>query len=291
MNELLLETGRGRKLHMVVSGVGGPTAVLIPGGGMSAAFSAPLQARIAAFGRVCSYDRAGLGESDPAPQSLTFEDHARDLRDLLATAGEAGPFVLVAESFGGLVARAFARLFPGEVAGLVLVDSAEEQHVFASLDLLLASSRQQFAAVRLLRPLGLLGPLMSRGLPSSFDAQQRRRIARVVNRAQHWAAAMQEADAYLATPGDRRVAGGFGRLGDLPLTVIAHGKPFRGPHAPLEAGWREGQQRLAELSSRSRFVVAERCGHGIAQENPDLVAGEVRLMREPLAASAGPACY
>ena len=91
---------------------------------------------------------------------------------------------------------------------------------------------------------------------------------------------MQEADAYSMTPSERRAAHGFGTLGDLPLTIIAHGKPFRGPHARLEAGWREGQHRLAALSSRSRFVIAEHCGHTIAQEDPDLVADEVRRIRE-----------
>lgn len=280
-----IEVG-GRALAFYAAGSGGPGVVLIAGGGMPAAFSAPLQARIAGFGRVLSYDRAGLGASDPAPRPLTFQEHARDLRDLLVAAGEPGPFIIVAESFGGLVARMFARAFPEAVAGLVLVDSAEEGHVFSRLDLLLASGRQQLAVVRLLRPIGLLGPLMSRSLPPSFDSEQRRHIARIVKRREHWTAAMQEAHAYSTTPEEQRVVGGFGRLDDFPLTVIAHGKPFRGPHAPLEEGWREGQQRLSALSGRSRFVVAERCGHGVAQEDPDLVAREVRSMREQVPGAA-----
>lgn len=255
---------------------------------MPAAFSAPLQARVSSFSRVLSYDRAGLGESDPATQPLTFEEHAQDLRNLLAAVGEPGPFILVAESFGGLVARAFTQRFPEAVAGMVLVDSAEEVHVFGRLDVLLRSARQQLALVRFLRPIGLLGPLMSRSLPRSFNVKQRRRVSAIVSRRQHWTAAIAEGDAYSTTPLELRVAAGFGALGDLPLTVIAHGKPFRGPHAPLEDGWREGQERLAALSRQAHFIVAQGCGHGIAQEDPDLVAHEIRSIQERIRGSSEP---
>jgi pimeloyl-ACP methyl ester carboxylesterase len=277
---------QGRKLGIYSAGSGAPSVVLIAGGGMPAAFAGPLQARIARFSRVLSYDRAGLGNSDPAPRPLTFEEQARDLRDLLAAAGEPGPFILVAESFGGLVARMFARQFPDAVAGMILVDSAEEAHVFGRLDVLLRSAREQMTMVWLLRPIGLLGTLVSRTLPRSFDAEQRRCIAKILNRRGHWTAVRREADAYTMAPPEQRSAGGFGNLDDLPLTVIAHGKPFRGPHAALEDGWREGQQRLAALSRRGRFIVADRCGHGIAQEDPDLVAQEVRQMHEQTAGAA-----
>ena len=271
----------GRGMALYSAGSIGPAVVLISGGGMPAAFAAPLQERIATFSRVVSYDRAGLGDSEPASQSLSFDAHAQHLHELLA-AQESGPHILVAESVGGLVARSFCRQFPQAVAGLVLVDAAEEEHVFRNLDCLLRSGRQQMVSIRVLRSLGLLGPLMSRALPPSFTTEQRRRVSRIVGSASHWDAALREPDAYSAVLPEQRLAGGFGSHRRLPLTVIAHGKPFRGPLAPLERGWREGQHRLAGLSERSRFIVAERCGHGIAQEDPDLVAGEVRLMRDQL---------
>jgi pimeloyl-ACP methyl ester carboxylesterase len=66
----------------------------------------------------------------------------------------------------------------------------------------------------------------------------------------------------------------------LPLTVIAHGKPF--PDAAIEDGWDAAQERLAALSSRGRLVVATGDGHNIAGENPALVADEVRRMLETL---------
>jgi hypothetical protein len=70
------------------------------------------------------------------------------------------------------------------------------------------------------------------------------------------------------------------RLGDLPLTVITHGKPFPRPFAALERLWRPEQERIARLSTRGRFVVAEQSNHMIASDEPDLVLAELRRLVE-----------
>lgn len=271
----LVDVG-GRYLHIVAKGEG-PVVVLITGGGEPGAFLSPLQDRLAAFARVCAYDRPGFGWSQPSPSPMSFEAHARDLHVLLAKAGEKGPYVMVAESLGGLIARAFARLFPTEVAGLVLVDAAEEEHIFSRLHVLKAAVRQQMVLVRVLRPLGLVRRAVHRALGGRYAPETRRDLAAALSRAAHWDAALQEIEAYKLTPASDRQAGGFGKLKG-PLTVIAHGRPFQGPNAALEDGWRAGQQRLTKLSPSARFLVAERVGHTIAQEDPDLVAEEVRQL-------------
>ena len=75
--------------------------------------------------RVCLYDRAGLGKSDPAPKlPRTSQDVANDLNALLTNAGVPGPYLLVGHSYGGLHVRMFASQFPDKVIGMVLVDSA-----------------------------------------------------------------------------------------------------------------------------------------------------------------------
>ena len=98
---------------------------------------------VAAFTRVCAYDRPGtFGEvnpdldpngpefypsrSDPVPQPRTTQDVMADLHALLSAAEIPGPYVLVAHSAGGLVARLFASTFPDEVAGMVLIDTTNE---------------------------------------------------------------------------------------------------------------------------------------------------------------------
>lgn len=267
----------GRRLHLRCVGQGGPTVVLEAGGGNPALLSFPVQDRVARITRVCSYDRAGLGWSDPAPDGRSFEDRARELHALLAAAGERGPYVLVGESLGGLVARSFTRLYPDEVAGVVLVDAAEEQFFFGKLEQFRAQSRQMAAAYGLAARLGLTRWVIVHrpaqvGLPPSMSLEERRRYAALFSRPALLTALPQEIQAYDRTPPAQRVAGGFGKLGDRPLAVITHGRPFTGAQAWMEDGWREAQARLAALSTDSETVVAERSGHAIAQTQPDLVA-------------------
>src|SRR5579885_1921763 len=117
----------GRRLAMAVSGRAGPTVVLETGLGADSEDWAKVQAGLDGYVRVIRYDRAGRGASDPAPVSpRTARDMAEDLRLMLEAAGEAGPFVIVGHSFGGLLARVFAEAYRDDVAGLVLVDSMQE---------------------------------------------------------------------------------------------------------------------------------------------------------------------
>ena len=85
------------------------------------------QDAIAPFARVCSYDRAGMGWSDPAPQGWTQAGMTADLHALLAAAGEPKPYVIVAHSLGGLLARTYARTYRDDVAGLILLDATSDE--------------------------------------------------------------------------------------------------------------------------------------------------------------------
>lgn len=86
---------------------------------------------IAKVARVCTYDRAGVGESDDADFKRTSSDVVRELRTLLEKAGENGPFIIVGHSFGGLNARLFSTMYPAEVRGLVLVEPSHEDQYMA----------------------------------------------------------------------------------------------------------------------------------------------------------------
>ena len=103
-------------------GEGSPTVVLESGAGGGAASWSPVLDSIAATTRTCAYDRAGLGSSDSRGTG-TLADAAADLRDLLAAAGEAPPFVVVGHSLGGAYARVFAARQGDETQAVVLVDS------------------------------------------------------------------------------------------------------------------------------------------------------------------------
>jgi pimeloyl-ACP methyl ester carboxylesterase len=114
----------GRSIHLNCTGSGKPVVVLEAGGGAYAIDWALVQPRIAEKTRVCSYDRAGLGWSDPGPADETVEQTVDDLHAALSRAGEKGPYVLVGASVGGAFVRAYQRSFPGDVASLVFTNSS-----------------------------------------------------------------------------------------------------------------------------------------------------------------------
>lgn len=119
----LIDVG-GRQLHLDCSGKGSPVVVLEAGGGAYAIDWLLVQPRITETTRVCSYDRAGLGGSDPGPADETVEQTVADLHSVLSAAGEKLPYILVGASIGGAFIRAYQRSFPGDVAALVFTNSS-----------------------------------------------------------------------------------------------------------------------------------------------------------------------
>ena len=118
----LVDVG-GRRLYLRCTGSGSPTVVLEPGLSEASPAMGWITPAVAANTRVCGYDRAGRGWSDPADRALDGAQTAADLHTLLHRGGVEGPYVLAGHSFGGLYVLAFAAAYPDEVAGLVLIDS------------------------------------------------------------------------------------------------------------------------------------------------------------------------
>jgi len=126
----------GRKIYMQCSGSGTPTVILISGLDTAAdLWNAPEQPgpkvfpQVAMTTRVCAYDRPGapttLGKpsrNDPVPQPTTTQNAVDDLHALLKAAKAPGPYVFAAHSYGGLIARLYANLYPHDVVGVVFVD-------------------------------------------------------------------------------------------------------------------------------------------------------------------------
>jgi pimeloyl-ACP methyl ester carboxylesterase len=121
----------GRRLHLNCTGSGSPTVILEAGASSFAIDWALVQPAIARTQRVCSYDRAGSGWSDPRPDVETPARIVADLNKALTTAGERPPFVMVGASAGGLYVRLYQLDHPNDVIGLVFVDPATENRLFA----------------------------------------------------------------------------------------------------------------------------------------------------------------
>lgn len=129
----------GRAIRLACQGTGEPAVIVDAGMGTAPAEDEGWQriaARIASSTRVCLYNRAGLGGSDPAPGTRrTSADAADDLDKVLSAAHLRPPFVLVGHSIGGLHAQVFASRYPTKVAALVLVSSthADQMRIWRNL--------------------------------------------------------------------------------------------------------------------------------------------------------------
>jgi pimeloyl-ACP methyl ester carboxylesterase len=113
----------GRSLHLRCTGTGTPTVLLQPGAGEISSNMGWVAPAVAQQTRVCVYDRAGRGWSDPADSPQDAAALVADLHTLLARAHVTGPYVVAGHSFGGLYTLAFAATYPDEVLGMVLLDS------------------------------------------------------------------------------------------------------------------------------------------------------------------------
>jgi pimeloyl-ACP methyl ester carboxylesterase len=122
----------GRRLHLHCTGSGPPTVVIEAGASSFSIDFSLVQPGVPKTTRVCSYDRAGSGWSDARPDVDTPIRVIRDLRTVLDTGGEKGPFVMVGASRGGVFVRLFQAEYPADVAGMVLIDPTAEDRLFVS---------------------------------------------------------------------------------------------------------------------------------------------------------------
>ncbi|MBK6761936.1 MAG: alpha/beta hydrolase [Micrococcales bacterium] len=117
-------TGGNQQQYLDCAGQGGPTVVLVPGAWGTAQDWDNVIGDLRQAGRVCRYDRPGLGQSPGRQGDVNVDSgmHADELRDLLRVAGERGPFEVVGHSYGGMIAQSFASRYPRQTAGMVLLD-------------------------------------------------------------------------------------------------------------------------------------------------------------------------
>ena len=259
----------GRKLYLTCRGQGSPAVILVSGYRNNAEIWTslpepgvpPVFQAVAAFTRVCAYDRPGtildaghLSRSDSVPMPRTADAVVVELRDLLEAAKLAGPYVLVAHSLGGLFARLYTATYPGEVAGLVLVDAWSE-----TLPKLLPPT-QWDAYVKLSDP-----------PPPGLDAY------RELEMIDFAAASTLMVEAAARQP-----------LQAMPLFVLSRAKPVALPpnvpadfsQSAFEKAWREGQNQLAALLPDARREIAEESDHYIQVEQSALVVNAVRAVVE-----------
>jgi pimeloyl-ACP methyl ester carboxylesterase len=270
----LVDVG-GRRLHLLCKGAG-PTVVMVAGGGTPAVVSYVLQDKIAVFARVCSYDRAGLGWSDPVAHPLTFDGQVNDLETLLHRAHIPGPYFFVPESFGSLIVIDYAARHRDETAGVVFVDGVDPKLWFAAMveqggfdaDVKNAGfgAAWHLGLVRL--AFAHLAPGWVWTLPPTIRGEMTALYSRP---SPGYDEALQ---AYRVSP--LRPVLRPSMLGNDPVVAIRHGVETSELSSQFEMGWKASQERLAGMSRSGSIMIANGASHELAQEEPDLVALAVR---------------
>jgi pimeloyl-ACP methyl ester carboxylesterase len=286
----------GYRLHINCQGQGSPTVVIEPGNGDFSLCWSPVQREVAKFTRVCTYDRAGLGWSERSPQPRTAHNLVEGLHTLLARSGVEPPYVLVGHSLGGLFVRLYAHEHPDQVAGMVLVDAVHEEMFLRypeAFSRLLQRGRKPMAWFLRLGEMSAASGLLAlaprlypQQLLSIAPEEARETYRGVMSADAKCLAAVREesgaVDDYHASVRAAHITS----LGDIPLIVLSHGQTQRVPGLSEEVNQQKEQTEqqmqveLAAQSSRGKRIVAEKSGHLIQIDQPELVLEAIREVVE-----------
>ena len=248
--DTLLPIGEGgARLHLHCAGSGPSTAVLIAGFGNGSDTWGAVAPELSAETRVCSYDRFGTGTSDAPPTDQTFTSEADDLHQLLQTAGEIGPYVVVGHSFGGAEAVAFTSRFSDEVEGVLLLDASPVTWPAATCAV--PADGSQTAAVFA----GICAAISDPGKnPERLNA-----------------------------PAAFADVASIESLGDVPMTVATRAD-LSYPDLPttvesqLAGVWTEGQAHWASLSSAAKLITVPDTSHNIQIDQPGVVVDQISAL-------------
>jgi pimeloyl-ACP methyl ester carboxylesterase len=281
----LVDVG-GYRLHLYCIGQGSPTTVIDAGAGNWSVAWTRIQDQLAGETRVCTFDRAGLGWSDPGIKPRTSAVMADELYLLLHNAGVPPPFVMVGHSLGGYNARIFTDRHRSEVAGLVLIDSAHEgqwrELPFEVSEFKDAGLRQLYVA-RAMARLGLLHLLsMPNPQVDRVASPLRPAYRAILSQAKvydAWQSEMQSVDQSAAQVDATR------SISDLPLVVVSAGHSFDAfkslaKNIPLDKAnktWLDLQSNLALLSSNTTQLIDPTATHDINLDDPDLIVKGIRI--------------
>lgn len=230
----------GHYMRIEQKGEGGPTVVFEPGLSQTRDTWGAIPDEVAKVTGVAVYDRAGVGESDPVSFPRTTRQIINDLHNLLIRANVAKPYILVGHSFGGLNVRLFACQYPDEVAGMVLIDPSHEEQFMRYAELMPAEKRIKYI--------------------------------------RHERGANEERVDMFASAHQVKLAR---RLPTIPTVIITAGIDHKNTNYDRsEQIHQELQASLVRLIPGSRQIIAEKSGHFIQKDQPELVIKAIRELVE-----------
>src|ERR1700733_9251230 len=292
----------GRRLHLIDKGASGPPVIFESGISATCLSWTRGRAEVEGVTRACTVDRAWLGWSDPAPSPRATSTIVDELHVLIGTAGIPRPYILAGHSFGGMLVRAYAARYPGEVAGLVLVDPLSPSEW---LTIPPAHARMLRFGIKLSRRGALLarfgvvraslallisgGRRVPQWIAKLSSGTGESVISRLVGEVRkmpeetwpmvraHWCLPknFQGLAAYLESlPASSAEAAALderpGHAEAIPITVLSAANA-----TPKQL---EEREAWARRSPRGRHIIARKSGHWIQLDEPDLVVQAIREM-------------
>jgi pimeloyl-ACP methyl ester carboxylesterase len=277
----------GRTLNILCSGAGAPPVIFESGGPGPGLEWEAFQPEAAKFTQACWYDRAGEGWSDPGPFPRTSNAIAKDLHELLKRAGVPSPYVFAGASFGGLNSRVYEGLYPNEVAGMILIDSAHEDELRRAPKVFLGRTAPRYLwhplqmALEAAAFVGLLRLTQSSQTQGKDPSQMtREEIIEALRRRPK--SFVGNVSTGIVLPESYAEASSVTRIGDFPLIVLTAGQSLDFGDAELnrEAAayqqvWiHEIQPKLVSLSTRGRQIVVPNANHGTIPQ--ELITSSIR---------------
>jgi pimeloyl-ACP methyl ester carboxylesterase len=290
-----IEIARGQRLYVVEKGSGGPAVLFEAGIAATNLNWHHIQEKVSSFAATASYDRSGLGWSSPCRSLRTPGNIAVELHIMLDSASIKPPYILVGHSFGGLVMRRYAAMYPEDVAGVVLVDPMrceEWPPLNPSKQSMIERGRKlsryaipiahfglaRLAVTSLLCRSGKLSGHLA-GAGGMGGRHVLKRVTEEVSKmpkevwpiiAAHWSrpgyyAGMQHH--VVAVPESVREMQDADPIRDIPVLVLTPGKSV-----PLSETY------LAKIGNNVRQVIARESAHWIHLDEPELVVNSIREM-------------
>jgi pimeloyl-ACP methyl ester carboxylesterase len=272
----------GHSMHLNCMGSGAPTIILDSGYGNDALTWAKVQPELAKATRVCSYDRAGSGWSEPQPGPRDADHIAGQLHELIHQAGINGPIVLMGHSIAGLYVRAYASQYPADMAGIVFVDGSSPAQFDNPIFKAELGKGPPWLLIRVAAIAGFPRLLWtcSQPMPGWLDGHADRVEAEDVFHTH--VESLEDEMARFSQSG--RQTSHTGPYGALPILIFTQDTNFTSTlgMAEFAAPWNEMQENLKKLSTRSRRIIAKGSDHYIHVDRSDLIEKEVPLFIEQI---------